>query len=205
MQISKLWITIHKPEFGLFHSRGIQFAECAFHATCIAVPFESLWKASGSFSLTFFFLYLFALKRRLYSLFRFLCPQTALTLIHNIATKNMGSFCSEHSFHSLDLAVANATNAHESSRQKVDLAASVLQDVGLLNRSGELLCFVGANCLVKYSYHGSGAWVQRPTENMRCTAFCRFSLSGSSFCAADRIWQLWFLSGRLTDFVMSNF
>lgn len=79
------------------------------------------------------------------------CPQAALTLIHNIATKNMGSLCSEHSFQSLDVAVVNATNRHDSTRQKVDLVASVLQDVGLLNRSRELLCFVGANCLVNYS------------------------------------------------------
>jgi hypothetical protein len=113
-----------------------------------------------------YIIYLCQLERQrlVNSLSRCACPQAALTLIHNIATKNMGSFCSERSFQSLDVAVANATNGHESSRQKVDLVASVLQDVGLLNRSGELLCFDGANCLVKYSYHGSS---QRPQETNR--------------------------------------
>ena len=81
----------------------------------------------------------------------------------------MGSFCSERSFQSLDVAVANATNSHDSTRQKVDLAASVLQDVGLLNRSGEF-CFASSTALIaSLSIHNSSF----KGHERDCAAFCR--------------------------------
>jgi hypothetical protein len=51
----------------------------------------------------------------------------------------MGSFCSEQRFQSLGVAVEAATVRHDATRQKVDLVAAMLQDVGLLNRSGEFI------------------------------------------------------------------
>ncbi|XP_065339192.1 probable G-protein coupled receptor CG31760 [Cloeon dipterum] len=59
----------------------------------------------------------------------------ALTLIHDIATQNTGALCSEQRFQLLPLAVANASLRFDATRQKVDLIATLLQDVGLINRS----------------------------------------------------------------------
>lgn len=60
----------------------------------------------------------------------------SLQTIHNIATESLGSLCITKSFRPLQISLN--TERYESARQKVDLAAVVLQDVGV-NRHGELL------------------------------------------------------------------
>lgn len=62
--------------------------------------------------------------------------EISLQTIHNIATENLGSLCITKSYGPLQVSLN--TERYESARQKVDLAAVVLQDVGV-NRHGGFL------------------------------------------------------------------
>lgn len=59
----------------------------------------------------------------------------SLQTIHNIATENLGSLCITKSYRPLQISLN--TERYDGARQKVDLAALVLQDVGV-NRHGKL-------------------------------------------------------------------
>ncbi|KAJ6649502.1 putative G-protein coupled receptor [Pseudolycoriella hygida] len=59
---------------------------------------------------------------------------TSLQIIHDIATENFGTLCLTIAYRSLNVAIN--TERYEGSRQKVDLAAVVLQEVGV-NRHGD--------------------------------------------------------------------
>lgn len=59
--------------------------------------------------------------------------ETSLQIIHDLATENVGSLCLLKSYRPLQIAL-NAER-YEGTRQKADLAAVVLQDVGV-NRHG---------------------------------------------------------------------
>lgn len=58
---------------------------------------------------------------------------SSLQIVHDIATENFGTLCLTISCRSLNIAIN--TERYEGSRQKVDLAAVVLQEVGV-NRHG---------------------------------------------------------------------
>lgn len=58
---------------------------------------------------------------------------SSLQMVYDISTENFGTLCLTISYRSLNIAIN--TERYEGSRQKVDLAAVVLQDVGV-NRHG---------------------------------------------------------------------
>ena len=58
---------------------------------------------------------------------------SSLQIIHDIATENLGSLCVSRVFRPLQIALN--TERYEGARQKADLAAVVLQEVGV-NRHG---------------------------------------------------------------------
>lgn len=64
--------------------------------------------------------------------------ESSLLTIHDIATENLGSLCVSQSYRPLEVSLN--TERYEGSRQKADLAAVVLQDVGV-NRHGGKLTF----------------------------------------------------------------
>lgn len=59
--------------------------------------------------------------------------EASLQTVHDIATENLGSLCVSKAFRPLQIALN--TERYEGARQKADLAAVVLQDVGI-NRHG---------------------------------------------------------------------
>lgn len=79
--------------------------------------------------------------------------EISLQTIHNIATENLGSLCITKSYRPLQISLN--TERYESARQKVDLAAVVLQDVGV-NRHGEFV----APLLILLLHYGFHLYVQ---------------------------------------------
>lgn len=61
--------------------------------------------------------------------------EESLKTIYNISTGNLGTLCLTESYRSLKLPI-NAQR-YDGSRQKADLAAIVLQEVGLSRHSGK--------------------------------------------------------------------
>lgn len=59
--------------------------------------------------------------------------ESSLVTIHDIATENLGTLCVTKSFRPLQIPLN--VDRYESARQKADLAAAILQDVGV-NRHG---------------------------------------------------------------------
>lgn len=59
--------------------------------------------------------------------------ENSLQTIHDIATENLGTLCVSKAFRPLEISLN--TERYEGARQKADLAAVVLQDVGV-NRHG---------------------------------------------------------------------
>ncbi|XP_055376152.1 probable G-protein coupled receptor CG31760 isoform X2 [Condylostylus longicornis] len=60
--------------------------------------------------------------------------ENSLTTIHDISTENLGILCLKRPFHPLEIPV-NAER-YDNARQKADLAATVLQEVGIRSHSG---------------------------------------------------------------------
>lgn len=75
---------------------------------------------------------------------------TSLQIVHDIATENFGTLCLTVSYRSLNVAIN--TERYEGSRQKVDLAAVVLQEVGVNRHGGKNLKFVTLTKTIPY-YH----------------------------------------------------
>lgn len=63
--------------------------------------------------------------------------ERSLQIIHDIATENLGNLCVTKTFRPLDIALN--THRYDGARQKVDLAATVLQEVGVQRHGGEYL------------------------------------------------------------------
>lgn len=55
--------------------------------------------------------------------------------IHDIATENLGTLCISTQYRPLKVPINS--ERYESSRQKADLAASILQEVGIIRHGGE--------------------------------------------------------------------
>lgn len=85
-----------------------------------------------------------------------LCPclpkdaiEESLQTIYDIATDNLGSLCLSNGFRSLTIPLS--ADRYEAARQKADLAAMVLQDVGV-NRHG------GKQSAIRFSVVNVGEW-----------------------------------------------
>ncbi|EFA07941.1 putative G-protein coupled receptor CG31760-like Protein [Tribolium castaneum] len=63
--------------------------------------------------------------------------EESLEAIHDVATKSLGSLCVTEKFRSLSVPLATAR--FESARQKADLVATLLQDLGVAHHNGESL------------------------------------------------------------------
>ncbi|KAF7279348.1 hypothetical protein GWI33_007362 [Rhynchophorus ferrugineus] len=63
--------------------------------------------------------------------------ESSLNIIHEVSTNSLGSLCVTESFRSLSVPLD--TLLFEPARQKADLAATLLQDLGLAYHNGE--CF----------------------------------------------------------------
>jgi hypothetical protein len=63
--------------------------------------------------------------------------ESSLKIIHDIATENTGSLCVTKSKSYSSLKIQINTERYDGSRQKADLAAVVLQDVGFVRHGGE--------------------------------------------------------------------
>lgn len=61
--------------------------------------------------------------------------EDSLEAIHDVATKSLGSLCVTEKFRSLSVPLA--TGRFESARQKADLAATFLQDLGVAHHNGK--------------------------------------------------------------------
>lgn len=59
----------------------------------------------------------------------------ALEVIHNISTGDLSSVCASEQF--LTLAVPVSPDRYDSARQKADLIAVLLQDLGVAHHSGK--------------------------------------------------------------------
>jgi hypothetical protein len=55
-------------------------------------------------------------------------------VIHDVATENMGALCVTEPYRSLKVPLA--TSQYEGAQQKADMAAMLLQDLGVSHRSG---------------------------------------------------------------------
>jgi G protein-coupled receptor 158 len=63
--------------------------------------------------------------------------EESLEAIDDVATKSLGSLCVTEKFRSLSVPLATAR--FESARQKADLAATLLQDLGVAHHNGKCL------------------------------------------------------------------
>lgn len=61
--------------------------------------------------------------------------EESLRVIHDVATKSLGDLCITEQFRSLPIPI-DATR-FEPARQKADLAATLLQDLGLAHHNGK--------------------------------------------------------------------
>lgn len=61
--------------------------------------------------------------------------EEALSVIHDVATGNMGSLCLTENYRSVFVGVD--TSRYDETRQKTDMAAFLLQELGLNHRNGE--------------------------------------------------------------------
>lgn len=68
---------------------------------------------------------------------------SSLQIVHDIATENFGTLCLTISYRSLNVAINS--ERYEGSRQKVDLAAVVLQEVGVNRHGGKYFNFIYFN------------------------------------------------------------
>lgn len=59
----------------------------------------------------------------------------ALKIIHDISTDNMGSLCVTDKYKSVSVQLQ--TNRYDGTRQKADMAALLLQEVGVNHHNGE--------------------------------------------------------------------
>lgn len=66
--------------------------------------------------------------------------ELSLQTIHDIVTENLGTLCISKSYRPLQIAL-NA-DRYESTRQKADLAALVLQDVGVNRHGGKFIVYI---------------------------------------------------------------
>lgn len=76
--------------------------------------------------------------------------EQSLVTIHDIATENLGTLCISTLYRPLQVPINS--ERFESSRQKADLAASILQEVGIIRHGGELLTQLYTQ-LYMYVYH----------------------------------------------------
>jgi hypothetical protein len=60
--------------------------------------------------------------------------EEALQVIHDVATENMGALCVTEPYRSLKVPLV--TSQYEGVQQKADMAAMLLQDLGVSHRSG---------------------------------------------------------------------
>lgn len=75
--------------------------------------------------------------------------ESSLQTIHDIVTENLGTLCISTSYRPLQIAL-NAER-YESTRQKADLAALVLQDVGVNRHGGKLFFHTFSFSLCSFS------------------------------------------------------
>jgi len=61
--------------------------------------------------------------------------EEALQVIHDVATENMGALCVTEPYRSLRVLLA--TSHYEGAQQKADMAAMLLQDVGVFHHDGK--------------------------------------------------------------------
>lgn len=70
---------------------------------------------------------------------------SSLQAVHDIATENFGTLCLTISYRSLNIAINK--ERYEGSRQKADLAAVVLQEVGINRHGGKNNDFIALTFL----------------------------------------------------------
>lgn len=63
--------------------------------------------------------------------------ESSLEMVYDISTENFGTLCLTISYRSLNIAIN--TERYERSRQKADLAAVVLQEVGVNRHGGKII------------------------------------------------------------------
>ncbi|KAK9885369.1 hypothetical protein WA026_010866 [Henosepilachna vigintioctopunctata] len=61
--------------------------------------------------------------------------EKSLQIIHDVAVKSLGSLCVTEEYKALSVPIS--TSRFESARQKADLAATLLQDLGVAHHNGE--------------------------------------------------------------------
>jgi hypothetical protein len=61
--------------------------------------------------------------------------EEALQVIHDVATENMGALCVTEPYRSLRVPLS--TSHYEGAQQKADMAAMLLQDLGVSHRNGK--------------------------------------------------------------------
>lgn len=61
--------------------------------------------------------------------------QQSLVTVHDIATENLGTLCISTLYRPLQVPINS--ERYESSRQKADLVASILQEVGIIRHGGK--------------------------------------------------------------------
>jgi len=65
--------------------------------------------------------------------------ETSLSIIHDVASGSFGTLCVTEQYRSLKVPID--TLRFESVRQKADLAAMVLQDLGVAHHNGKIFLF----------------------------------------------------------------
>lgn len=72
--------------------------------------------------------------------------ESSLTIVHEVSSQSLGSLCVTEQFRSLTVPIDSLR--FESARQKADLAATLLQDLGVAHHNGEFskVCFLA--CLL---------------------------------------------------------
>jgi hypothetical protein len=66
--------------------------------------------------------------------------EEALQVIHDVATENMGALCVTEPYRSLRVLLA--TSHYEGAQQKADMAAMLLQDLGVSHHNGKLAKYI---------------------------------------------------------------
>lgn len=66
--------------------------------------------------------------------------EQSLVTIHDIATENLGTLCISTLYRPLEVPINS--ERFESARQKADLAASILQEVGIIRHGGKSLNYI---------------------------------------------------------------
>lgn len=84
--------------------------------------------------------------------------ETSLKIIHDIATENIGTLCVTKSKSYSSLKIQLNTQRYDGSRQKADLAAVVLQDVGFIRHGGEFTVII-PKLLCKEYAHAHWLWM----------------------------------------------